>query len=82
MGTGLLIVMDRPLTVRNQKGRRACNFTVTGPNSCLDGGCNGGLQCDKTTGTVRNLFDLLALLGEFTTCLVGCPSGNPCRIFT
>ncbi|KAG8770011.1 hypothetical protein FRC12_004572 [Ceratobasidium sp. 428] len=33
-------------------GRRNCNFaTNPGPNSCLDGGCNGGLKCDSRTGT-------------------------------
>ncbi|KAF4579576.1 hypothetical protein EYR40_000243 [Pleurotus pulmonarius] len=33
-------------------GRRNCNFANNpGPNSCLDGGCNGGLQCDLRTGT-------------------------------
>ncbi|KAI0775087.1 thaumatin [Trametes elegans] len=33
-------------------GRRDCNFdTNPGPNSCLDGGCNGGLVCDPHTGT-------------------------------
>ncbi|KAI0765661.1 Osmotin thaumatin-like protein [Trametes elegans] len=34
-------------------GRRNCNFNGPnpGPNSCLDGGCNGGLQCDQHTGT-------------------------------
>ncbi|KAJ2991973.1 hypothetical protein NUW54_g8054 [Trametes sanguinea] len=32
--------------------RRDCNFAVNpGPNSCLDGGCNGGLECDPHTGT-------------------------------
>ncbi|KAI9062423.1 thaumatin-like protein [Trametes sanguinea] len=32
--------------------RRDCNFDVNpGPNSCLDGGCNGGLECDPHTGT-------------------------------
>ncbi|PPQ92204.1 hypothetical protein CVT25_008978 [Psilocybe cyanescens] len=32
--------------------RRDCNFaTNPGPNSCLDGGCNGGLLCDPHTGT-------------------------------
>ncbi|OJT05467.1 Pathogenesis-related protein 5 [Trametes pubescens] len=33
--------------------RRDCNFNVAnpGPNSCLDGGCNGGLVCDTFTGT-------------------------------
>ncbi|KAG9040744.1 hypothetical protein FS837_000236 [Tulasnella sp. UAMH 9824] len=32
--------------------RRNCNFaTNPGPNSCLDGGCNGGLLCDPHTGT-------------------------------
>jgi hypothetical protein len=45
----------------NPKGRRNCDFSANpGPNSCLDGGCNGGLECDKKTGTVRKLFDLLA----------------------
>jgi len=33
-------------------GRRNCNFaTNPGPNSCLTGGCNGGLVCDPHTGT-------------------------------
>ncbi|KAF8886499.1 thaumatin-like protein [Infundibulicybe gibba] len=33
-------------------GRRNCNFaTNPGPNSCLTGGCNGGLLCDQHTGT-------------------------------
>ncbi|KAI8986696.1 thaumatin-like protein [Trametes punicea] len=30
-------------------GRRDCNFTLTnGSNSCLDGGCEGGLECNGT----------------------------------
>ena len=35
------------------QGRRGCNFSKgpTGPTQCLDGGCNGGLECDQTTGT-------------------------------
>jgi hypothetical protein len=34
------------------QGRRNCDFSTTpGANSCLDGGCNGGLQCDPHTGT-------------------------------
>ncbi|TFK31468.1 thaumatin [Crucibulum laeve] len=29
-------------------GRRNCNFSSNpGPNSCLDGGCNGGLLCQN-----------------------------------
>ncbi|CAK5278258.1 unnamed protein product [Mycena citricolor] len=33
-------------------GRRNCDFSNNpGPNSCLDGGCNGGLLCDRATGT-------------------------------
>ncbi|KAF8546479.1 thaumatin-like protein [Imleria badia] len=33
-------------------GRRDCDFSTNpGPNSCLDGGCNGGLECDTTGGT-------------------------------
>ncbi|KAI0765662.1 Osmotin thaumatin-like protein [Trametes elegans] len=33
--------------------RRDCNFNVANPgaNSCIDGGCNGGLVCDPHTGT-------------------------------
>ncbi|KAF8878090.1 thaumatin-like protein [Infundibulicybe gibba] len=32
--------------------RRNCDFSTNpGPNSCLDGGCNGGLLCDPHTGT-------------------------------
>ncbi|KAI5117114.1 hypothetical protein M0805_003667 [Coniferiporia weirii] len=34
-------------------GRRDCEFNSTsnGPTSCSTGGCNGGLQCDASTGT-------------------------------
>ncbi|KAJ3566796.1 hypothetical protein NP233_g6776 [Leucocoprinus birnbaumii] len=33
-------------------GRSTCNFAEKpGPNSCLTGGCNGGLDCDPRTGT-------------------------------
>ncbi|KZT58054.1 Osmotin, thaumatin-like protein [Calocera cornea HHB12733] len=34
-------------------GRRDCTFPTgsTSPNTCLDGGCNGGLLCDAHTGT-------------------------------
>ncbi|KIJ63593.1 hypothetical protein HYDPIDRAFT_92160 [Hydnomerulius pinastri MD-312] len=33
-------------------GRRDCDFSSNpGPNSCIDGGCNGGLECDPHTGT-------------------------------
>ncbi|KIK69292.1 hypothetical protein GYMLUDRAFT_153256, partial [Collybiopsis luxurians FD-317 M1] len=33
-------------------GRTECDFsTVQGPTSCVTGGCNGGLVCDKSTGT-------------------------------
>ncbi|KAJ7626880.1 thaumatin [Roridomyces roridus] len=33
-------------------GRRNCDFSTNpGPNSCLTGGCNGGLVCNITTGT-------------------------------
>ncbi|EKM78444.1 hypothetical protein AGABI1DRAFT_114724 [Agaricus bisporus var. burnettii JB137-S8] len=32
--------------------RRNCDFSTNpGPNSCLDGGCNGGLVCDPISGT-------------------------------
>ena len=37
------------------QGRRQCNFSSNaGVNSCLSGGCNGGLQCDSHNGTVRH----------------------------
>lgn len=33
-------------------GRRNCNFNDPNPaTQCADGGCNGGLQCDRNTGT-------------------------------
>ncbi|KAN0107272.1 Thaumatin family domain containing protein [Russula decolorans] len=42
----------RALLFGGFQGRRDCNFSTTaGVNSCLDGGCNGGLQCDPHTGT-------------------------------
>jgi len=50
-------------------GRRDCNFSIPGPGSCLDGGCNGGLECDPTTGTgvppaTLAQFSLTTLLTE------------------
>src|SRR6266704_1117377 len=41
----------RVQTYHVNQGRRSCNFNTTnpGPNSCFDGGCNGGFLC---TGTV------------------------------
>jgi hypothetical protein len=37
------------------QARRECDFTTqNNVNSCLSGGCNGGLLCDPTTGTVRD----------------------------
>jgi len=51
-------------------GRRDCNFSIPGPGSCLDGGCNGGLECDPTTGTGVPP----ATLAEFT--LSSDPNGN------
>jgi hypothetical protein len=34
------------------QARRDCDFSSDpGPNSCRDGGCNGGLECDTHTGT-------------------------------
>ena len=36
----------------HHQGRRDCDFSTNpGPNSCLTGGCNGGLECDPHTGT-------------------------------
>ncbi|KII90580.1 hypothetical protein PLICRDRAFT_538201 [Plicaturopsis crispa FD-325 SS-3] len=32
-------------------GRRDCDFSKQAPNDCVTGGCNGGLQCDPSTGT-------------------------------
>ncbi|KAF6745866.1 thaumatin-like protein [Ephemerocybe angulata] len=32
-------------------GRRNCDFSRPGPNNCLTGGCNGGLECDRESGT-------------------------------
>ncbi|EJC99749.1 thaumatin-like protein [Fomitiporia mediterranea MF3/22] len=33
-------------------GRKDCDFSKNpGPNSCPAGGCNGGLECDASTGT-------------------------------
>ncbi|KAF6752449.1 thaumatin [Ephemerocybe angulata] len=32
-------------------GRRNCDFSRPGPNKCLTGGCNGGVECDRETGT-------------------------------
>lgn len=43
------------------QGRRDCDFSTTNDvNSCLSGGCNGGLVCDPVTGTVGFDFSLKA----------------------
>ncbi|KAG7094818.1 hypothetical protein E1B28_005631 [Marasmius oreades] len=31
--------------------RRNCDMSKPGPNNCLTGGCNGGLECDRNSGT-------------------------------
>ncbi|TFK94007.1 thaumatin-like protein [Polyporus arcularius HHB13444] len=50
--------------------RRDCDFSTNpGPNSCLDGGCNGGLVCDPHTGTGVPP----ATVAEFTLGLNGLP---------
>ena len=38
------------------QGRRDCDFSkgTPGPTQCASGGCNGGLQCDPQSGTVRH----------------------------
>jgi hypothetical protein len=44
--TPALFVVSWHLTGSYAKGRRVCNFTTNpGPDSCLDGGCPGGLLC-------------------------------------
>ncbi len=46
-----------PLIAGRLQARRNCDFSTNpGPNSCLDGGCNGGLVCDPHTGTVRHFI--------------------------
>jgi hypothetical protein len=73
------IIMGRFLTVEYLKGRRDCDFSNNpGPNSCIDGGCNGGLECDKLTGTVSNLRLCLLSVANSHSSLVGCPSNHPC----
>lgn len=44
------------MRVLRVQGRRDCDFSTNpGPNSCLTGGCNGGLLCDNKTGTVSSI---------------------------
>ncbi|KAJ7940282.1 thaumatin-like protein [Mycena leptocephala] len=53
-------------------GRRNCDFSKNpGPNSCLDGGCNGGLLCDVNTGTVSIVSEFLSFLA-FIIPQTGC----------
>lgn len=60
------------------QGRRDCNFTTTsGVNSCLDGGCNGGLQCDPHTGTVRLSPTIFTYTQTHTSSLSPLPSLSP-----
>jgi len=54
--------MGRFLTGLYSKARRNCDFSVNpGANSCLDGGCNGGLVC---TATVSRPIRPPALVSE------------------
>ncbi|KAA1473931.1 thaumatin-like protein [Dentipellis sp. KUC8613] len=51
-------------------GRRDCDFSSNpGPNSCVTGGCNGGLLCDPHTGTGVPPVSL----AEFTLSAGGAP---------
>ncbi|KAI0768096.1 Osmotin thaumatin-like protein [Trametes elegans] len=52
-------------------GRRGCDFSTStpGPTQCLDGGCNGGLECDPHTGTGVPP----ATVAEFTLGINGAP---------
>ncbi|KAG8842703.1 hypothetical protein FRB96_004821 [Tulasnella sp. 330] len=51
-GTSVSFVVPNNWAAGRIWGRRDCDFTINpGPNSCVDGGCNGGLLCDPTTGT-------------------------------
>lgn len=42
------------MLTRGRIRRRQCDFSGPnpGPNSCIDGGCSGGLECDPHSGTV------------------------------
>ncbi|KAK7453404.1 hypothetical protein VKT23_011669 [Stygiomarasmius scandens] len=46
-------------------GRTDCDFSSNpGPNSCVTGGCNGGLECATAGGTVRRFyFDACEAIG-------------------
>ena len=49
-------------------GRRDCDFSTNpGPNSCLTGGCNGGLVCDPNTGTVSRMITAFELWPDFVS---------------
>ncbi|KAG1748313.1 thaumatin [Suillus paluster] len=51
-GTAVTFQVPSGWTAGRIWGRRDCDFSTNpGPNSCLDGGCNGGLVCSTGTGT-------------------------------
>src|SRR6266404_3335936 len=69
------------------QGRQNCNFTTSpGVNSCVDGGCTGGLQCDPHTGTVRHfptMFTYTQLTHPSPVSSYPLPPGPPwapCRV--
>jgi hypothetical protein len=65
------------------QGRRDCNFsTNAGVTSCLDGGCNGGLQCDPKSGTVRLSIPYTTITLTHLSSLPSFALGNPhpCRV--
>ncbi|KAJ6583023.1 thaumatin [Mycena vulgaris] len=65
-------------------GRRDCQFSAGGgggPNSCLDGGCNGGLLCDPVTGTGVPPATLAEFnLGNYLFMVLGLRHGFRMRI--
>lgn len=67
------------------QARRDCDFSngATGPNTCADGGCNGGLVCTGTVGHSPHRASMTRTLTSSFHCpYPGRPTCNAGRIHT
>ncbi|KAF7342475.1 Thaumatin-like protein [Mycena venus] len=57
--------------------RRNCDFSVNpGPNSCLDGGCNGGLTCPSLEVQFYSYFTYAYAYDDLTPLFTYSASSN------
>lgn len=71
LGTPTIFISTFRSQLAVPKGRRDCDFSANaGADACLDGGCNGGLICDPSNGTV-SFLDVLPMCIPYIRQFVG-----------